>query len=66
MDNKNMIEIDLVDLFYYLRKRIWIILVAALACGLAAFLVSTFVMTPQYTASTRIYILNRSEDAGVN
>ncbi|MGM9616112.1 YveK family protein [Butyricicoccus sp.] len=66
MDNKNMIEIDLVDLFYYLRKRIWIVLTAALACGLAAFLVSTFVMTPQYTASTRIYILNKSEDAGVN
>lgn len=58
-------EIDLLGLFFFLKKKIWIIAAALLLSAVVGFTVSRFVMTPVYTASTRIYVLNRSSDANV-
>lgn len=63
MERSNTIEISLIELFYYIRKKFWIVILVALASGIGAFLVCKFVITPQYVASTRIYVLNRASDS---
>lgn len=59
------IEINLVELFYYLRKKILIIAAVVVVCAIIGFLYSSLFVTPQYTAETRMYVLNRSSAAGV-
>lgn len=51
-----MIEIDLQDLFGLLLHRLWIICLAAIVAGVAGFMVSFFLVTPQYESTTSIYI----------
>lgn len=58
----NGFEIDLTGLLLHLRKKTGAIAVVALVCLLMGFLASAVFMEPQYTASTRVYILNRSSD----
>lgn len=53
-------EIDLVDLFFYLVKRAWVLIAALLIGLLIGFFGTKLFITPQYSASTRVYILNRS------
>ncbi len=65
MENRDEMEIDLVDLFYYLKKKVWIVGIALVICALIGFVVSTFFMAPVYTASTRMYVLNRSNEKNV-
>ncbi len=66
MEQQNkQIEINFVDLFYYLKKKIVIIIAVVVVCAFAGFLYSTLFVTPMYTAETRLYVLNRSSSAGV-
>ena len=51
-----IIEIDLQDLFGLLLHRAWIICLAAVVAGVAGFMVSFFLVTPQYESTTSIYI----------
>ena len=53
------LDVDLLELFHYFKKRIEIILIVTAVFALAAFVVSSFFVVPEYTASTRVYILNR-------
>ncbi len=62
---EKQVEIDLVELFYYLKKRILIIISVVAVCAIVGFLYSSLLVTPQYTAETRMYVLNRSSAAGV-
>lgn len=62
MENKTELEINLVDLFFYLKKRILIIAAAILVCAILGLLGTALFMTPEYTASTRIYMLNRTSE----
>lgn len=63
--NKDEIEIDLLELISVLLGRIWLILGAGMFCGIICFAVSSFVLTPVYESTTRIYILNKSESQSV-
>lgn len=65
MENQNELEIDLLELFYYLKKKIVIILAAFVACAMVGFIFSQLFITPKYTASTRVYVLNRSNETSV-
>lgn len=65
MENQNEFEIDLLELFHYLKKKLWIILASFAACAVLGFVVSAFFITPEYTASTRVYVLNRSNETSV-
>jgi len=58
-------EIDLLELFYYLKKRIIIIVAACLVCAVAGFLGTKLFITPEYTTDTRMYVLNRSSENNV-
>ena len=62
---EKQIEIDFVDLCYYLKKKIWIIVAVTVVCAIVGFLYSSLFIVPQYTAETRLYVLNRSSAAGV-
>lgn len=53
-------EIDLVDLFYLLRARLWIIILSGALLAAAAGLISNFLITPIYTSTTKLYILTKS------
>jgi capsular polysaccharide biosynthesis protein len=61
MDNKNEdIEIDLIDLFYLIRARLWIILLTGILTASIAGLLSSFMLTPLYTSKSQLYILTKT------
>ena len=65
MENHNDMELDLLELFHYLKKKLWLVAAAAVLFAALGFAVSQFLMTPQYTASTRMYVLNRTNATNV-
>lgn len=68
MDNQRQndeIEIDLVELFYVLLGHLWLIVSIGLFCALGGFMLSKFVIQPTYESTTKIYILNKSENTSV-
>lgn len=60
------IEIDLMEIFMVLLHYIWVIAIAAVIVGGAAFAFSRFVITPTYESTTRILVLNRQDAASGN
>lgn len=63
MDQQNeRTEINLLELLQYLRKRYLIIVLALVLFTLGGYVTSAFLKTPQYTAHTQMYVLNRSDD----
>ena len=61
MKEQEKFEIDVFQLVKVLWKRKFLIVLAALVAGLAAFAYSSFVIQPQYTSITRIYVVNRNQ-----
>ena len=53
------IEIDLLELFFELRRHILIIMIAAILGGGLGYAVSKFVLTPTYTSTSMIYVMSR-------
>ena len=60
------IEIDLLEVFGILLGRAWLIISAGVFTALICLLLSSFVLTPYYESTTRIYILNKTENAAVS
>lgn len=58
------IEIDLVKLFTALLRRIWVIILAAIVCGGAAFAYARFMIAPTYNADALFYVNNNSISVG--
>lgn len=57
--NNDEIEIDLKELFFELKKRWWMILIA-MVLGAGAFgAYSKFVMVPQYKSTSMVYVLSK-------
>lgn len=59
------IEIDLREIFLVIISRIWLILGVGLFAALACFMVSMFILTPYYDSTTKIYILNKTDNTSV-
>lgn len=53
------VQIDLLELFYALKKRIWIIVAATVIGGGITGAYSAFVMIPQYTSTATVYVLSK-------
>lgn len=66
MKNELEMEMDLQDLLLYLLKKTKIIVSLVLLCAAIAFLVSSRFLPVEYTASTRIYVLNREEGIDIS
>jgi len=60
------LEIDLVDLLYFYRARLVVIIVGFLVGALIAGLVTYFFITPKFTATSKLYMVSASSDSIVN
>lgn len=64
--NDDAVEIDLVELFYYLRhKLVWLILAVILG-GMTAGFISYYLVTPKYEATAKVYMVSASSDSLIN
>lgn len=61
----DVLEIDLMEVFGLLLSRLWIIISVGLLFALICFGVSKFIITPTYESTTKIYILNKSDNTAV-
>ena len=61
MKEQEKFEIDVFQLVKVLWKRKFLIVLTAIIAGLLAFAYSSFVIKPQYTSTTRIYVVNRNQ-----
>ena len=59
-------EINLLDLFYYLKKKILIIIGITLLFAILGAAFTAIILPDEYTAKTRIYVLNRSGDSDLS
>lgn len=59
------IEIDLGEIVALFLHRIWIILSVALFTATIGFIISRFMIQPTYDSTTKIYILNKQDNATV-
>lgn len=57
-------EIDILKLLGAIWHRAWIVVVAAVVCGAAAFSYATFFVTPTYQSSAMLYVNNGSLSLG--
>lgn len=65
-EQEQEIEIDLLEIFYYLRtKLIWLVLVFVLG-GVIAGCYTFFLITPKYTATAKIYMVSASSESVLN
>lgn len=61
MKEQNMMEIDVFHLLKILWKRKLLIALVAFVTGAVAFAYSSFIVKPEFTSTTRIYVVNRNQ-----
>ena len=61
MKEKNLMEIDVFHLLKILWKRKLLIVLVAFVTGAVAFAYSSFIVKPEFTSTTRIYVVNRNQ-----
>ena len=61
MKEKDRIEIDVIQMLKALWKRKLVIVIVAIVTGMIAFAYSSFVIKPEFTSTTRIYVVNRNQ-----
>ena len=61
MKEQNTMEIDVFHLFKILWKRKILIALVAIVAGVLAFAYSAFIVKPEFTSTTRIYVVNRNQ-----
>ena len=61
MKEQNTMEIDVFHLFKILWKRKILVALVAIVAGALAFAYSVFIVKPEFTSTTRIYVVNRNQ-----
>ena len=61
MKEKNIMEIDVFHLLKILWKRKLLIILVAFVTGSVAFAYNSFIVKPEFTSTTRIYVVNRNQ-----
>ena len=59
------IEIDLLEVIHILLGKFWLVFSAGLFVAVVCFIISKFILTPTYESTTKIYILNKSDNTTV-
>lgn len=59
LQNQTEIEIDLREIFFAIKKWIWVIIIVSFLSGVAAFCYSRFAITPIYTAQNSMLVLTK-------
>ncbi len=62
MQNEDVIEIDLQELFGLVLHWFWLIVLCGIVTGALGFAISKFAITPQYESTTKVYILNKQDN----
>ena len=62
-DKQGVIEIDLKRMAWKLLDRLWLIILIGILCGAMAFGYAYMCLTPQYSASTQLYVNNTYGEA---
>ncbi|MCD7883215.1 MAG: Wzz/FepE/Etk N-terminal domain-containing protein [Lachnospiraceae bacterium] len=57
--NHDEIEIDLGELFFFALRKIEYVILAVVLCSVISFAITTWCITPMYTSTAKIYVLNR-------
>ena len=57
--NEDAIEIDVVELLFALRKKLWMIILAAMIGCLGAGIYSKVILSPVYTSTSMVYVLSK-------
>lgn len=57
--DNDTIEIDLLELFFELKNRVWYLLLTAVLGLGVGYLVSHFALTPTYTSTSTIYVMSK-------
>ena len=65
-EEREEIEIDLLDLFYYYRSKILWIIAAFVIGALLAGVITQFAITPKYTATSTMYMVSSSSGSVVD
>lgn len=67
MDDKrnDEIEIDLQELFLVILNKFLVIFLTGVILGLVGFILSKFVLTPQYESITKIYVLSKQNETNI-
>lgn len=60
-NNRDEIEIDVKELFMFIMSKFFIILFVGILGAMATFAYTKLMVTPQYTSSTEVYILNKPD-----
>lgn len=60
-EQKEMFEIDVLSMLKVLWRRKFLIFFVSLLTALVGLLVSLFLLTPEYTSTTRIYVVSREQ-----
>lgn len=58
----DIIVIDLREIFYLLLHRAWIIILVTVIGTIGTYLVSKYLITPIYTSTTKVFVINRQEE----
>lgn len=58
-------EIDIKALLARVFEKLWIVAITVIVFGAAAFVITKFAITPQYSATIRLYANNKTEDTGL-
>ena len=69
MQNQNdndVIEIDLMEMLGLLLSRIWVIIGVGILTAAVGFSISSFLISPTYKSTTKIYILNKTDSNSIN
>ena len=64
-ENTNEIEFDMLVLIHILLGRFWIVLSAGFVAAVICFVISAYVLAPVFESTTKIYILNKTDDSSV-
>ncbi|MFI3213164.1 MAG: Wzz/FepE/Etk N-terminal domain-containing protein [Eubacteriales bacterium] len=59
------IEIDLKEVFLLLWSKAWLIILIGIICGSMGFALSSYVISPMFESTTKIYILNMQDSTTV-
>lgn len=55
----NTIEIDLLELYIEIKRRLWLLILSAVLCGALGYAVSRYALTPTYTSTSMIYVMSK-------
>lgn len=64
-DNEFEVEIDLKQIFYTVLDKLPLIILVSIICALAAFLGSKYLITPEYSSKSSVYIVNKANSDSV-